>query len=130
MTPDYKYMTVDECFEALVNLSIDDIGAGRVLIEAQRGQAVQEHKKQNPPIGWLPITDEQRDGQNWIIGGWRGGGLFDYDWGYFHEEYGYFVEAQFDGALPFYETHYLPIDQIPLPPKEGCTPEKELKQND
>lgn len=59
-----KKLTVDDLFEALVNLSIDDLGAGRVLIEnyreSQRAQAVEEYKREQVLI---ELTQEaQNDG--------------------------------------------------------------------
>lgn len=124
MTQENKKMTVDEAVNTLVGilndvLFVDDWHgkeAIKQLIEAQRAQAVEEYKQQNPPVGWLPITDGQKNGAYYPVGCYNVFG----EWVKDYLRFSALAEDWSNGCctIDITPTHYLPIDQIPLPDKE------------
>jgi len=85
---------------------------------------------ENPTFGWLPITDEQKDGNSWLVGAWVNG-VWEKSYSDFDRQIlkswqagcGYLGCGDYGVENP---THYLPIDKLPLPDK----PEMEGQQGE
>lgn len=123
-----EQMTVDEVKSALESFESDlesyddelersvDLEFGNLSTTFGDLKIILDYFKNYPPLGWLRITDEQKDGRNLIVGGW-------------HKGHWHVQTASYD--LPLWRisdnhvimpdaepTHYFPINHVPVPKME------------